>query len=85
MPWELGGSLIVFSLLALFGSIPRRFLIYGLVAIGLYAIEWPMLVDFVAGLALCDLFTRHEHQFREKSSWSIIGLFAGLVEGVMNP
>jgi peptidoglycan/LPS O-acetylase OafA/YrhL len=81
MPWELGGSFIVFSLLALFGSIQRRFLIYGLVAIGFYATQWPLLVDFVAGLALCDLFARHEHQFLEKPRWPIIALSAGLVLG----
>jgi peptidoglycan/LPS O-acetylase OafA/YrhL len=81
MPWELGGSFIVFSLLALFGSIQRRFLIYGLVAIGLYATVWPLLVDFVAGLALCDLFTRHEQRFREKPRWPIIALFTGLILG----
>jgi peptidoglycan/LPS O-acetylase OafA/YrhL len=81
MPWELGGSFMVFSLLALFGSIHRRFLIYGLVAIGLYATVWPLLVDFVAGLALCDLFIRHEHRFREKPRWPIIGLFTGLILG----
>jgi peptidoglycan/LPS O-acetylase OafA/YrhL len=81
MPWELGGSFIVFSLLALFGSIQRRFLIYGLVAIGLYATGWPLLVDFVAGLVLCDLFTRHEHRFREKPRWPIIALFTGLILG----
>ena len=23
--------------------------------------KWPFLVDFVAGLALCDVFTRYEH------------------------
>jgi peptidoglycan/LPS O-acetylase OafA/YrhL len=81
MPWELGGSLIVFSLLALFGSAQRRLIICGLVAIGFYAIEWPLLVDFVAGLALCDLFVRYEHRLREKPIWPVIALFAGLVLG----
>jgi len=84
MPWEWAGSLIVFSLLALFGSLQRRFCIYAIVAIAFYAMQWPFLVDFVAGLALCDVFTRFEHVGSEKSLsplWPAGALVAGLILG----
>src|SRR5206468_6708798 len=37
MPWELAGSLLVFSLLALFGWLQRRLLIYAIIALAFYA------------------------------------------------
>jgi peptidoglycan/LPS O-acetylase OafA/YrhL len=84
MPWEWAGSLIVFSLLALFGTLQRRFFIYAIAAIAFYAMEWPFLVDFVAGLALCDVFMRYEHVGWEKSLspvWPTGALVAGLILG----
>jgi peptidoglycan/LPS O-acetylase OafA/YrhL len=84
MPWELAGSLLVFSLLALFGWLKRRFLIYAIVALAFYAMEWPFLVDFVAGLALCDVFTHYEHADWEKTLspvWPTAALITGLILG----
>jgi peptidoglycan/LPS O-acetylase OafA/YrhL len=84
MPWELAGSLLVFSFLALFGLLKLRFLIYAIVALAFYATGWPFLVDFVAGLALCDIFTHYEHAGWEKSLspvWPTAAFIAGLILG----
>lgn len=84
MPIEWAGSLIVFSLLALCGWVQRRFFVYAIVVITFYAIEWPFLVDFVAGLALCDVFTRCERSDWEtwlSPVWPTAALVGGLILG----
>jgi peptidoglycan/LPS O-acetylase OafA/YrhL len=86
MPIEWAGSLIVFSLLALCGWLQRRFFVYAIVAIIFYAIGWLFLVDFVAGLALCDVFTRCERSDWEtwlSPVWPTAALLAGLTLGGM--
>ena len=53
MPVELAGSFLVFAFLALFGSLRWRAAIYVVVALVLARVS-PHLLDFVAGMALCD-------------------------------
>jgi peptidoglycan/LPS O-acetylase OafA/YrhL len=86
MPVEWAGSLIVFSVLALCGWLQRRFFVYAIVAIIFYAIGWFFLVDFVAGLALCDVFTRCERsdwETRLSPVWPTAALVGGLILGGM--
>ena len=56
MPIELNGSFLTFAVLALFGSLPRRGLIYAMLAFlcsGYY-------LEFICGIALCDIYTSCE-------------------------
>ena len=86
MPWEWGGSLIVFSMLALFGWLRSRFVIYAIVAAVFYFMAWMFFIDFLAGLVLCDLFTRHEKTAKSISPvWPVIAVLSGLIfAGLLN-
>ena len=56
MPIELAGSFLIFAVLSLFGSFPRRGILYAVLAVvarGYY-------LDFLCGIVLCDLYTRRE-------------------------
>jgi len=56
MPIELAGSFLVFSVLSLFGGVSQRGVIYVLLA---FVFE-DYFVDFICGIAMCDLYTRRE-------------------------
>jgi peptidoglycan/LPS O-acetylase OafA/YrhL len=64
MPDELVGSYLVFAFLALFGNVRNRGLLYA-VAGGLCLVgnRWNLL-DFVFGLALCDLWWQNQQRLR---------------------
>ena len=60
MPIELAGSFCVFSFLALVGNLPRRFLIY-LILAWVFERTNIYLLDFLAGIALCDVHVALEN------------------------
>jgi peptidoglycan/LPS O-acetylase OafA/YrhL len=56
MPIELAGSFFVYSFVALFGTMHRRWIVYLALATILLAIRDVNMLDFLAGIALCDVF-----------------------------
>jgi peptidoglycan/LPS O-acetylase OafA/YrhL len=83
MPVELAGSFFVFSFLALIGPLPRRFLVYVILALIFYRNNIYML-DFLVGIALCDLYCLKEKigdqrqlSFLVAALLMVLGLFLG--------
>ena len=56
MPIELAGSFLVFSVLSLFGGVSQRGVIYVLLAFVFH----DYFVDFICGIAMCDIYTQRE-------------------------
>jgi peptidoglycan/LPS O-acetylase OafA/YrhL len=89
MPVELVGSYLVYGFLALFGGMRLRGLLYVVVGAVLFARDASTpapgtygLIDFVLGMALCDLWIRNRRTWRWRLSLRaalvliIVGLFA---------
>jgi peptidoglycan/LPS O-acetylase OafA/YrhL len=64
MQLELIGSFLVFGFLALFGKLRNRWLLYGLAGGLLFLTERHYLLDFVLGMALCDLWVHNQRTWR---------------------
>lgn len=63
MPIEMYGSLLVFATLALAGRLRRRFLIYMVLA-AVFCFTGRIFINFVVGIALCDLFVADRRRAR---------------------
>ncbi len=70
---EFMGSIVVFAILALFGSSAKRFLIYGLLII---IIHVGFIPAFIIGLALCDYYHSEERKSSPSISVLMILVFA---------
>jgi peptidoglycan/LPS O-acetylase OafA/YrhL len=64
MPDELAGSFLVFGFLALFGNCRNRWLLYGVVGGACFLEARLNLLDFVVGMALCDLWKQNQQTRR---------------------
>jgi peptidoglycan/LPS O-acetylase OafA/YrhL len=64
MPDELAGSFLVFGFLALFGGARNRWLLYSVVGGVCLLAARLNLLDFVVGMALCDLWRRNQQTWR---------------------
>jgi peptidoglycan/LPS O-acetylase OafA/YrhL len=80
MSIELFGSLFVFALLALCGRMSRRWAVYGALAVLMW-INFRQYFDFLAGVALCDLWVRFGDRRRLGFGSGAVLLFVGLVFG----
>jgi peptidoglycan/LPS O-acetylase OafA/YrhL len=83
MAVELNGSFLVFGFLALFGSLRNRWLVYG-IAGGLFLLNGSydsfFYLDFLLGMALCDLWVRNQRSWR----WSLsLGPALGLIAAAL--
>ena len=61
MPVELAGSFLVFAILVLFGTVPNRGIIYLVLAFLLHG----YFLDFLCGVAFCDLYVTREKVRRD--------------------
>jgi peptidoglycan/LPS O-acetylase OafA/YrhL len=68
MQYELVGSYLVYAFLALFGSLRNRWLLYGAGAGLLVLGERYYLLDFMLGMALCDVWVRNPRSWRNSLS-----------------
>ena len=78
MTIELTGSFLVYCFLALFGSLRNRWLLYGLCGGMLLWTERIFLLDFLLGMALCDLWVQNQRSWQ----WSLGRVPALLLIGV---
>jgi peptidoglycan/LPS O-acetylase OafA/YrhL len=62
MPTELAGSFLVYGFLALFGSLRNRWLLYGIVACVCVLGQRMFMLDFLMGIALCDLWRQNQQR-----------------------
>jgi peptidoglycan/LPS O-acetylase OafA/YrhL len=60
MPIELIGSFLVFGFLALFGGLRNRWLLYAAAGGILFVRDQVFYLDFVLGIALCDVWVRNQ-------------------------
>jgi peptidoglycan/LPS O-acetylase OafA/YrhL len=74
MPDELAGSFLVFAFLALFGSLRNRGLLYGAVGGICLLAGRAGLLDFVVGMALCDVWWHNRERPRIvlSLSWALL-------------
>ncbi len=75
---EFIGSMLVFSILAVFGNFPKRFLVYALLILILHVNYIPA---FIAGIALCDYYHSETRKMSPKISVFLIFLFAIYIGG----
>ncbi len=76
MRWEFLGSMLVFAILALLPPVSIRFAIY---AVGLVYFRHSYLFDFIAGLALFELWRRYGNRSRAaRQTRAISALFAAV-------
>lgn len=79
MHYELIGSFLVFSFLAFFGKIQKRWIFY---AIACMASIGTYFLAFFIGMAMCDLWVnKHELLIKIKSQWATILLILGIALG----
>ncbi len=64
MPIELAGSFLVFSSIALFGSLRHRFLLYAAGGAILFSCDQFYFLDFILGIAICDFWLWNERTWR---------------------
>jgi peptidoglycan/LPS O-acetylase OafA/YrhL len=64
MPFELIGSFMVYGSLALFGSFRNRWLLYAIGGAILVLDDRLFLLDFVLGMALCDVWVQNQKRWR---------------------
>lgn len=77
MPIELAGSFLVYTFLALFGGARKRWLLYAIGSGFLWASGREYLVEFLGGIALCDLWTINQRTWRrELSLWPALSAVA---------
>ena len=79
MEMEFKGSLLVFAALALFGRARNRWLLYTLGILVLYKLQHYALIDFIAGMALCDWWIRRPAG--RSRHWGALAVLAGLIIG----
>jgi peptidoglycan/LPS O-acetylase OafA/YrhL len=87
MRTELFGSLFVFVLQALFGTLPRRWVLYLLIGAGLYG-RYRFFLDFLVGVAVCDCYLMDRGRRRPIAigAWGgAVLLAAGVVIGSVLP
>lgn len=80
MSLEFSGSMLVFASLALFGRVRNRWLFYVAGSLVLHALPKAMLVDFVAGMAVADVYARRSN-FRLPAAGGWLAILAGLALG----
>jgi peptidoglycan/LPS O-acetylase OafA/YrhL len=77
MPFELIGSFLVYGSLALFGAARNRWLLYCLGGGLLIADDRLFLLDFLLGMALCDVWVQNQQKWRATLSlWPALALIA---------
>ncbi len=84
---EMYGSLFVFAFLALAGRLRRRWLLYVILGAVLHR-YWRMYLDFLAGVALCDVFVTMSRTGRQRSLGPFLGtiiLVGGLCLASIQP
>ncbi len=78
---ELVGSFLVYALLALFGRVRHRWVVYGVAGGLLVAAGHVDLLAFVIGVAACDAYTRGDRAAADVGRWGWLVLAAGLALG----
>lgn len=79
---EFAGSFLVYGFLALAGNLRRRGLCYLVVGVLLVLNNRVLLLDFLAGMALCDLYTANQARRRLTLPWPAAALLAAAGLGV---
>jgi len=65
MPIELTGSFLVFGFLAVFGGLRNRWLLYGICGGLLLGRQQYYMLDFLIGIAACDLWVHNQRSWRK--------------------
>jgi peptidoglycan/LPS O-acetylase OafA/YrhL len=77
MPFELVGSFLVYGSLALFGAARNRWLLYAIGGGLLIADDRLFLLDFLLGMALCDMWVQNQRKWgMTLSLWPALALIA---------